>query len=343
LLIAWTATGALAQTDDAGGWAEYGGTLQGQRYSAARQITGSNVAQLRPAWVVHTHVFDRPSKQSNWKASSEATPVLWNGMLYFDTPFDQIFAVDAETGKVRWTYDPGVDRELPIDIVTSRGVSLWHAKEPGHGVCASDRVFVVTLDRRMIARDASTGEACLSFGAGGTVDLTQGVEVADRNYYEFTSPPTIVGDTVILGSSVGDNLAAFVASGAIRGFSAVTGRQRWSWDPVHWNTNQHPKLVGSGNAWSVISADVENDLVFVPTGSPSVDFYGGMRLGDNRDADSIVALRASTGERVWGFQLVHHDLWDYDTPPSRCSSAFAGRFQRWRLRPRRACCMSSIA
>jgi quinoprotein glucose dehydrogenase len=140
------------------------------------------------------------------------------------------------------------------------------------------------------------------------------VEIANRDDYEFTSPPTIVGNTIVLGSSVGDNLAAFVASGAVRGFDALTGQQKWSWDPVRWNRDQHPKLAGSGNAWPVISADVDHNLVFVPTGSPSVDFYGGMRLGDNRDADSIVALKASTGERVWGFQLVHHDLWDYDTP-----------------------------
>jgi quinoprotein glucose dehydrogenase len=239
--------------------------------------------------------------------------VLWKKTLYFDTPFDEIFAVDAATGKVLWTFDPQVVGDARLNQA-SRGVSLWHANRPGRGVCGGDRVFVATLDRRLIARDATSGQACPGFGEKGTVDLAHGVEIAVPGYYGFTSPPTIVGDTIVLGSSVSDNQAAFAASGAIRGFDAVTGRQKWSWDPVRWNVDQHPKLTGSGNAWSVISADAEHDLVFVPTGSPSVDFYGGTRLGDNRDADSIVALKASTGQKVWGYQLVHHDLWDYDTP-----------------------------
>jgi quinoprotein glucose dehydrogenase len=306
------------------GWPEYGGNLAGQRYSSEKQITPLNVVGLQPAWVVHTHVFDNPSKSKNWRTSSEATPVLWRGTLYFDTPFDEIFAVDAETGKIRWKFDPSIDREKPIYIVASRGVSLWHAKRPGRGVCASDRVLVATLDRRLIARDAATGQACSSFGEKGTVDLARGVEMDKSWYYGFTSPPTVVGDTIILGSSVADSEAAYAASGAIRGFDAVTGRQKWSWEPVRWNAEQHPKVVGSGNAWSVISADAEHDLVFVPTGSPSVDYYGGLRLGDNRDADSIVALKASTGERVWAFQLVHHDIWDYDTPSEPVLFTFRG-------------------
>ncbi len=297
-----------------GDWPDYGGTLEGQRYSAAEQVTAQNVFHLKPAWVFHTHALDKPSARSNRRASFEATPVLWRKTLYFDTPFDQIFAVDAATGALRWTFDPEVDREGAIYIVTSRGVSLWHAQHPSAGLCGSDAVLVATEDRRLIARDAVTGVACPKFGKNGTVDLTQGVAIGNKDLYEFTSPPTVVGDTIVLGSCVGDNQTTFAASGAVRGFDARSGRQKWSWEPARWTVGQNPPSSGSGNAWSVLSADPEHDLVFVPTGSASNDFYGGTRIGDNRDADSLVALQASTGRRVWGFQLVHHDLWDYDTP-----------------------------
>ena len=306
------------------GWPEYGGTLAGQRYSGERQIDRDNVSQLKVTWTFRTHALDGPASPLNKRAPFEATPVLWNGTLYFDSPFNAIFALDAATGHLKWTFDPKVDRSKNIYIVASRGVSLWHATKPRRSVCGSDTVLVATLDRRLIARDAATGAACPKFGKDGTVDLSQGVAIGDIGYYSFTSPPTVVGDTIVLGSSIADNQMLFAASGAVRGFDAVTGRQKWSWDPVRWTGNQHPRLSGSGNAWSIISADPAHDLVFVPTGSSSVDFYGAKRLGDNRDADSIVALRASTGEKAWAFQLVHHDLWDYDTPSEPLMFTFRG-------------------
>ncbi len=314
-----------AQKLQGNGWSEYGGTLEGQRYSSETQIQPGNVGQLQPEWTFHTHAFDQPSPASNSRASFEATPVLWKGMLYFDTPFNAIFALDAATGRMKWSYDPKVDRESGIYIVTSRGVAMWHARKAKRGVCGADVVLMATLDRRLIARDANSGAACPDFGKNGSVDLTQGVEIHDKTYYGFTSPPIVVGNTIVLGSSVGDNLSTFVASGAVRGFDVVTGKQKWSWEPLPWTVGQHPRIAGSGNAWSLLSADVKHDLVFVPTGSASVDFYGGTRLGDNRDADSIVALKASTGQRVWGFQLVHHDIWDYDTPSQPLLFEFRGK------------------
>ncbi len=313
LLFSLSALHARA-AENGSGWPAYGGTVAGQRYSSARQISRSNVKALRVAWTFHTHVFDTPSPSSNWRASFEATPVLWDDTLYFDTPFDQVFAIDASTGKLKWSYDPKVNREGGIYIVTSRGVSLWHAAKPRSGLCGSDEILVATVDRRLIARDARTGRACPAFGVHGTVDLTRGVDVGEKTFLEYTSVPTVVKNTVVLGSSVADNQRTFAASGAVRGFDARTGEQRWSWEPIRDVAAVREHKVGSGNAWSTLSGDPANDLVFVPTGSASVDFYGGTRPGDNRDADSLVALRASTGERIWGFQFVHHDLWDYDTP-----------------------------
>jgi quinoprotein glucose dehydrogenase len=320
LMSVWSAS---AQSVTENGWPEYGGNLAGQRFSTAKEIDRGNVSTLQVAWTFYTHALETPSPLSNSRASFEATPVLWKGVLYFDTPFNQVFAVDATNGTLRWTFDPAVNREGQIFIVTSRGVSLWHAKHPKPGVCGSDRVLVATLDRRLIARDATTGAACPEFGVHGIVDLSKGVAIEQPGYYGFTSPQTVVGDTVVLGSSVGDNQATFVASGAVRGFDAVTGRQKWSWEPLR--HAKQDRSVGSGNAWSVLSADPEHDMVYVPTGSASVDYYGGTRLGDNRDANSLVALRASTGEKVWAFQLVHHDLWDYDTPSEPVLFMFRNR------------------
>jgi quinoprotein glucose dehydrogenase len=288
------------------GWPEYGGTLEGQRYSAATHIDRSNVGQLQQIWSVDVRQYegDKP------RGSFEATPVLWHGTLYLTTPKDVVLAVDAASGEVRWTFDPGVKDQDVHYIGTSRGVALWH--DTGRGRACSDRVLVATLDRRLIALDAETGKVCRGFGNVGTIDLTSGLYVPNKDYLEYTSPPVVVGDRAILGSSIADNQNIDTPSGAVRAFDVRTGQELWKWEPLEWITSG-PHSSGAANAWAPLAADVENDLVFVPTSSPSVDYYGGTRPGDNRDADSIVALRASTGEKVWSFQLVHHNLWDYDT------------------------------
>lgn len=292
------------------GWPEYGGTLEGQRYSAATQIDRSNVTQLRQVWSLDVRKYEGPRP----RGSFEATPVLWRGTLYLTTPKNVVLAVDAASGEVRWTFDPGIKDEDVHYIATSRGVALWHDTSRS-GRCP-DRVLLATLDRRLIELDARTGLLCKVFGRGGTVDLSVGLYlpsyVWNKDYLEYTSPPLVAGDRVILGSSVADNQNIDTPSGAVRAFDVRTGQQLWKWEPLPWITSG-PHSSGAANAWAPLAADAANDLVFVPTGSPSVDYYGATRPGDNRDADSIVALRASTGEKVWAFQLVHHDLWDYDT------------------------------
>lgn len=288
-------------------WPEYGGSLEGERYSGAQQIDRGNLNRLQLAWSVDVRRFegDKPG------GSFEATPVLWERTLYLTTPKDVVLAVDAATGKGRWSFDPKLDGAKLRYIVTSRGVALWHDAR-ARGQCA-DRVFVATLDRRLIALDARTGARCTAFGSSGEVNLARGLYVSNPDYLEYTSPPVVVGDRVILGSSVADNQNIDAPSGAVRAFDARTGRQLWKWEPVRWVVGQHPHRSGAGNAWAPLAADAEHDLVFVPTGSAAVDYYGGTRVGDNRDADSIVALRVSTGQKVWAYQLVHHNLWDYDT------------------------------
>ncbi len=295
------------------GWPTYGGDAGGQRYSAASQITRANVSTLAPAWVYHTGALQAPSLSVS-KSDFEATPILFGDMLYLTTPFDRVIALDPATGGERWSFDPRLAKELQTSNYTSRGVAAWAASGVEQTADCSRRIFVATLDARLISLDAKSGTPCASFGAHGQVDLKAGLRTNSEHPYFFfgnTSPPTVVGDVVIVGSAVGDNIAVEAEPGVVRGFDARSGALLWSWDPLPWSAAQRPRT-SAGNAWSVIAADVQHGLVYVPTGAPSPDFYGGLRPGDNRDANSIVALDARTGRKVWAFQLVHHDVWDYD-------------------------------
>ncbi|HYE75253.1 MAG TPA: pyrroloquinoline quinone-dependent dehydrogenase, partial [Blastocatellia bacterium] len=183
------------------------------------------------------------------------------------------------------------------------------------------RIFVATIDARLIVLDAATGKTFSDFGENGQVDLSRDVRLVERSNYQVTSPPAIIGDLVVVGSTIGDNRGVELERGVVRAYDAMTGKLRWSWDPIPTDERDQAyktwagdsaKKTGAANAWSIISADPERDLIFVPTSSPSPDFYGGERKGDNRYANSVVALKASTGKVVWHYQVVHHDLWDYD-------------------------------
>lgn len=248
-------------------------------------------------------------------------PFLADGTLYLSTLFSRVIALDPETGKERWAYDPKVDLSANYSEVTSRGVSTWLDKALKEGAPCRRRIYIATLDARLITLDAATGAPCKDFGKNGQVDLTRDVRLTQRGQYQVTSPPAVIGDLIIVGSAIGDNRGLRVERGVVRADEARTGKLRWSWDPIPvraedpaqktW-AGQGAKQAGAANAWSLISADEERGLIFVPTSSPNPDYYGGERKGSNLYANSVVALRASTGEVVWHFQVVHHDLWDYD-------------------------------
>ena len=267
-----------------------------------------------------------PKTALNEKAAFEATPILVDGTLYLSTPFNQVIALDPASGAAKWVFDPRVDRSHEYSEVSSRGVAYWTDSKAADAAPCKLRIFEGTIDARLIALDGKTGKACQGFGADGTVDLTRGVAYGPefRGDYEITSAPTVVGDVVITGSSIGDNGSVDMPRGMVRGYDARTGALRWSWDPIPWADKQLVRT-GAANAWSTFAADAARDMVFIPTGSASPDYYGGARPGDNRWANSVVALKASTGAFLWGFQVAHHDLWDFDVPSQPLLIEFRGK------------------
>ncbi|MEP6495698.1 MAG: pyrroloquinoline quinone-dependent dehydrogenase [bacterium] len=317
-----------------GEWTSYGHDAFGSRFSPLAQITRENVGKVTVAWTYRTGEIDVHTHQP---AKLEATPLLVDGTLYLSTPFGRAIALDPLTGRERWTFDGRVDRGGNWGDFASRGVSTWLDARAAVGAACRRRIYLATIDARIIALDAKTGTPCHDFGANGTVSLKHGLHNSPyyAEEYQLTSPPAVINGMIVTGSSVADNNRTNAASGEVRAYDARTGALRWSWDPVPrdstepawrtWGALAHS--TGAANAWSVIAADSARDLVFIPTGSASPDYYGGERSGNNLYANSIVALRASTGKVVWHFQTVHHDLWDYDnaSPPALVTIVRDGR------------------
>jgi quinoprotein glucose dehydrogenase len=311
----------LAMGGPVADWPAYGGDPYGTRYSPLTQITPANVRHLEQVWVHRTGDVSDGSTHSR-ASSFEATPILFEGMLYVSTPFSRVIALDPVTGEERWSYDPKLNLDVGYsESLVSRGVEAWTDPEGSADESCHRRIFFATLDARLLALDARTGQPCADFGEAGEVDLTVGVGEVELGEYEVTSPPIALGKVVVVGSAQGDNRRVEVEKGDVRGFDARTGELLWAFQPVPrgpespgWDEWQpeSARRTGAANAWAPLSSDPERDLVFIPTGSAAPDFYGGERPGDNRFANSVVALRASTGEPVWYFQVVHHDLWDYD-------------------------------
>jgi quinoprotein glucose dehydrogenase len=304
------------------------------RYSRLTQINRANVSKLKIAWVFHTgDVSD--GKHGKQRSGFEATPILVDNMLIFTTGFNRVIAVNPETGKLQWAYDPNIDPTWDYgDALVNRGVAMWFdaVRSPQSGGPCQCRIYEATLDARLIGLDAATGVPCADFGDKGQVSLRDAPRYQPGQYH-MTSPPAVIDDLVVVGSAINDNNRVDMPSGVVRAFDARTGALRWSWDPIEKNGQSpaaaHGKTwqTGAGNAWSIMAVDEQRDLVFVPTGSASPDYYGGLRPGDDKWSDSVVALQGKTGEFVWGFQLVHHDLWDYDSasPPLLATLQRAGK------------------
>ena len=320
LLAPMCVAAALGAEPAPGDWPNYGRTPGGDRHSPVRQIDRANVGTLALAWDYKT---GEAGIETGNPTALEATPLVVDGVMYLATPLGRVIALDPVTGQQRWVRDVGVKRDRHFGDWVNRGVSYWRDPHEKKSRSCSRRIFFGVVDARMVALDAATGEYCKGFGADGIIDLVPLLRNKQSygDEYEQTSPPAVSGDLIIVGSAIADNNSNVGATGEVRGFDARTGALRWTWNPVPQDPRDPAYATWSGsaahrtggaNTWSVIAADPARDLVFLPTTSPAVDYYGVTRLGDNRYANSLVALRASTGKTVWHFQTVHHDLWDYD-------------------------------
>ncbi len=244
-------------------------------------------AQVQEAWTFHTGAA-APNGRASRLAAFEDTPVLADGRLFVITPYDQVIALDPGSGKPFWTYDPKIKDKDDYSEMTARGV-----------VVSKGVVFFGTLDARLIAIHESDGSLLWQ---------TYIHPEPNNGGYQITSPPVVTHGLVIIGSAIADGRRASAERGIVNAFDAKTGKKLWNWDPT-------PEgITGAANVWAPMSLDENRDMVLLPTSSPSPDFYGGMRLGNDKYANSVVALRASTGKFLWAFQAVHHDLWDYDVP-----------------------------
>jgi len=306
-----------------GEWRFYGGDPGGMRFSALKQIHRKNVARLKEAWTYHMGELERPHAEGGDRltAAFECTPVVVDGVLYLSTPSSRVIALQAETGKEIWKFDPQQTLGQKRTYLQHRGVAYWEgsAKQAGR---IEKRILYTTWDAKLIALDAITGKLCLEFGQEGIVDLRQGIGGRQPNVnYTATSPPAIFEDRVICGSRL-QEAPSKGPSGDVRAFDVRSGKLVWQFHTVPrpgevghetWAGDSWKDRSGT-NVWTTMSVDTERGVVFLPIGSPATDQNGTDRKGQNLFANSLVALDATTGKRLWHYQMVHHDLWDYDLP-----------------------------
>jgi quinoprotein glucose dehydrogenase len=295
----------------ASAWEHWGGDRGGSRFSPLNLITPDNVGTLVRAWEFRTGDLDTRAPEVMKRTKFQATPLLVEDSLIFCSPFNEVIALDPGSGAQKWRFDPKIStNQRPANRYNCRGVAYWvDDKAPDNAACRA-RIFMGTNDARVIALDARSGAPCADFGANGEIKIEIGMPLEWPGEFQITSAPVIARDTVIVGSAISDNRRAEAPPGTVRAFDARTGRPRWGFDPL-----LHEGVVaGHANVWAPMSVDEERGLVFLPTSSPSPDFWGGKRPGNNDYANSVVALRIETGERVWSYQTVHHDVWDYDLP-----------------------------
>ena len=310
LLLAGLAI-AAPMPQPAAAWEHWGGDMGGTRFSPLRQVTPANVGALVRAWQYSTGDLRRRDPAAMARSKFEATPLFVEDSVIFCSPFNEVIALEPGTGEQKWRFDPSISTtQRPGNRYNCRGVAHWVDSRAPAGAACRSRIFMGTNDVRLIALDARTGSKCVDFGGGGEVKHDIGMALEWSGEMQITSAPLVVRDVVIVGSAIADNRRVAAPLGTVRAFDARTGRPRWTWDPL-----EHEGIeAGHANVWAPMSGDEEQGLAFLPTSSPSPDFWGGKRPGNNAHADSVVALRAETGELVWAFQTVHHDVWDYDVP-----------------------------
>ncbi|WP_454882498.1 membrane-bound PQQ-dependent dehydrogenase, glucose/quinate/shikimate family [Sphingomonas oryzagri] len=295
-----------------GDWIAYGNDRGGSRWSPLQQITPANAGGLRVAWTFHTGPMP-PGAHSAF----EANPLKIGERLYFCTGYNDVVALDAETGKQLWRHAAKADIRGVYGL-SCRGVTYYRVPN-ATGLCA-ERIYTATVDARLLAMDAATGASCPQFGHDGAVSLLAGMGQVDKGYYFVTSPPALVRGKLVLGGWVTDGQRVGEPAGVIRAYDAVSGAFAWAYDPGRPDDHAEPLAGtsytrGTPNSWAPMSSDEALGLVYVPMGNATPDYYGGHRTPlDDRVSSAVVALDAGTGAVRWSFQTTHHDLWDYDVP-----------------------------
>jgi len=328
-----TIDGALPARGDASiaststDWTAYGSSARGDRYAAANQITPDNVKDLTLAWTFHTGDFKGPDDPG--EIANEVTPLKANGKLYVCTPHNQVIALDPDSGREIWRFDPHINRKAKAyQHMICRGVSYHDAAAAGGATANAThasavaacprRIYAPTADATIVAINADTGEACTFFGTHGAIDLKLGVGKVAPGVLNPTSPPLVTARVLVAAASVTDNDSTDEPSGVVRGYDIDSGQLLWNWDSG--NPDETSPLPPTGtyvrnspNMWSVASADEALGLVYLPMGNQTPDIWGGNRIpAGERYNSAIVALDLATGKVRWVYQTVHHDLWDMD-------------------------------
>lgn len=295
-------------------WPAYGGTQHATRYSSLDQITPDNVGKLEKIWEFRTGDLPKDGEAFG----NQNTPIKIGDRLYVCSALNKISSLDAETGAEFWTYDPHVSTDAIGYNASCRGLVYFEDPQAAETDLCAARIVEETLDARLIAIDAETGQPCDDFGNDGIVNLLEGIGDTAPGFYSPTSPPTLVRDVLVVGSQVSDGQTREAPSGVIRGYNAVTGEMEWAWDMVRPDRKDLPPegeiyTPGTPNSWTIASGDDELGLVYVPMGNSAVDYWGGDRSdAENEFSTAIVALDVETGDVRWHYQTVHYDVWDYD-------------------------------
>lgn len=304
-------------------WWYYGRTPKGDRYSPLAQITPNNVGQLQVAWHMHTGDHMQPGEDkggtdAGHEFNFEATPIKVGDTLYLCTGHSWVEAIDAATGRLKWRFDPHANTN-PDVYLACRGVAFFQAPAGASATCAQ-RIISPVLDGRMVALDARTGKPCPDFGQNGFISLFNFLGHVPAGFHFVTSPPLVMNGRMILGGWIYDNQAENEPSGAVRAYDPITGKLAWAWDLGNPKQVVHPDqgdvlTRGTPNAWGVYTADPALNMVYLPLGNATPDYYGGRRRPfDNEYSSSVVALDITTGQPRWHYQTVHHDVWDFDLP-----------------------------
>ena len=306
LLPGHRATAQGPDSDPPQVWDAFGGNQQAQKYSTATQITPDNVKSLKKAWELHTGDVGSGEHETTWGA----TPLFVNNTVYVGTPMYHIYAVEPDTGKVKWVYSAVSAQGNPANQgFKGRGVAYWAASNPVAGQPCQKMVYIGTMDGELHGVDADTGKACAGFGNNGVVNVDAWNTINHKWKVGLIQPPAVYKDTLILGWAGLDWVYKTEDPGTVYGIDARTGKLKWTFDPIPADVQDQ---TGTANVWAGISVDPETGLAFLPVSSPSPNYYGGDRLKEMPLVTATVAVNAETGEVKWSRQLIHHDIWDLD-------------------------------